>query len=147
MRTGRGARPLLLLLHCCRRAARCGGATGGFFLRVCRSTGLGLIIHITDQISQVLYVEPDPLRLCFRWGCRLPGGLQSSGRVRQRFVGVRRPDRQLFRESHLTLDIFSLVCLQPLHRTLFWSACRCPDLPGEVRPQWAFWSQAWRRGS
>lgn len=91
----------------------------------------------------MLQVELDSLLLYFRWGLCLPGGPQSSARVWHRLLHVRRPDWLLFRKSHLTLDIFSLVRFQSLHRTLLWSASCCWKLPVEVWPHWPFGSQAW----
>lgn len=107
------------------------------------------IVHTADQVTQVLQVELDSLWLCL--GLQLPGGAQSRAGVQQRLPHLRRPDRLLFSKSHLTFDIFSLVCLQPLHRTLLRSACCCPQLPVEIWPHWTFgpqaWWQAWWRGS
>lgn len=95
----------------------------------------------------MLQVELDSLLLCFRLGRCLPGGLESSAGVQQRLPHFKRPDRLLFRKSHLTLDIFSLVCFQPLHCTLLWSPCCCLELPVEVWPHWPLGPQAWWRGS
>lgn len=90
----------------------------------------------------MLQVELDSFLLYFHRGRYLPGGPQSSAGVRHGLLQVRRPDWLLFGKSHLTLDIFSFVCLQPLHRTLLRSACCCRELPGEVWPHWSFGSQA-----
>lgn len=94
----------------------------------------------------MLQVQLDPLLLCFCLGRCLPGGPQSSAGAQQRLPHFGRPDWLLFRKSHRTLDIFSLVRFQPLHRTLLWSARCCRGLPVEVWPHWAFGPQAWRYG-
>lgn len=94
----------------------------------------------------MLQIELDPLRLCFRLGRVLPGGPQSRGGGHQRFPRVRRPDRQLLGQSHLTLNIFRFVRLQPLHRALLRPVCRRRELPVEVGPQRHFGAQA-RGGS
>jgi len=91
----------------------------------------------------MLQVELNFFRLRFRLGGRLPGGPQSGGGALLRGAHLRGPDRLLFRQSRPTLDVFSLVCFQPLHRALRWSACHCLELPVEVRPHWPFGPQTW----
>ena len=109
------------------------------------SSSSSSIVHTADQVAQVLQVELDSLWLCL--GLQLPGGAQSRAGVQQRLPLLGRPHRLLFGKSHLTLDIFSLVCLQPLHRTLLRSACCCPQLPVEVWSHRTLGPQAWWRGS
>lgn len=95
----------------------------------------------------MLQVELDSLLLCFCRGRCLLGGPQSSAGAQQRLPHFSRLDRLLFRKSHLTLDVFSLVCFQPLHRALLRSACRCRELPVKVWPHWPLGPQAWWRSS
>ena len=92
----------------------------------------------------MLQVELNFLLLCFRWSLGLPCGPQISTGAQQRLPHIWRPDRLLFGQSHLTLDIFRLVCFQPLHRTLPRCARCCWEAPVEVRPHWPFGSQARR---
>lgn len=89
---------------------------------------LGSIGHATDEVAQMLQIQLDTLLLCFYLRWRLPSGPQGGDGVYEGLPQFRRPDWLLLGKSHLTLDIFGLVGLQPFHCTLLWSSFRCRGL-------------------
>lgn len=107
-------------------------------LRFRAGGALSPVTDVTDQIGQVLHVELDVVLLGFRRRGWLPGGLQGADGTPRRLLSIWGSDWQLFGQSHLTLDIFSLVSLQPLHRALLWPPRRRWKLAVEVQPHWPF---------
>lgn len=104
------------------------------------------VTDVADQIGQVLHVELDTLCPGFGWRGWLPGGLQGADGAPRRLLSIWGSNRQLFGQSHLALDVFSLVSLQPLHRALLRSPRRRWKLAVEVQPHWPFGPQARGRG-
>lgn len=130
------ARPLRPLRRRFADAVRSGN------LRLRDTAALSPVADVTDQIGQVLHVQLDALLPGLRRCGRLPSGLQGADGAPHRLLSICGSDRQLFRQSHLALDIFCLVSLQPLHRALLWSSRGRWKLALEVQPHWPFGPQA-----
>lgn len=99
------------------------------------------IIDAAYQLRQVLHVELDAIIPGFRQNRWFSGRLWGGGAPRH-LLSVRELDRQPFGQSDLTLDVFSLVGLQPLYRALLWPPRHRRELAVEVQPHRPFGPQA-----
>lgn len=100
---------------------------------------------VTYQLRQVLHVELDAIVPGFHWNGWFSGRLRGGGAPRH-LLSDGELDRQLFGQSNLTLDVFGLVGLQPLHRALLRSPRHGRELAVEVQPHRPFGTQARGRG-